>query len=104
MRTATHKATITIEGDPGDRIGGIDADGYCYQSVAVRVSADDPIRVDLSTVRDDLSRLRGVDQCDRDEVWYGEILAADERRDLLLHDLLSRPVWRSERVWVGHNQ
>jgi len=85
--------TITIDGEPGDRIG-LDEDGYCIDRITVRA--------DAATIETARAVMRGLNtDCREDDERH---IYWAERKARLLDNLIDdAPRHRVWRVWVGHN-
>lgn len=87
--------TVTIDGDPGDRIGGIDNDGFCIQTITLRWDGRTDLRNKL------IAAIRRYNNAPDfgDETAFAKI----GREQIISHILDVLPIYRTKRVWVGHN-
>jgi hypothetical protein len=95
------KLTVTIDGDPGDRISGIDRDGYTIDSITLRWDGNNALRERLIDV---IRAIREMDNSGVNTELEGEAyhnLHID--RSNIIDKVLTLPVYKSKRVWVGYN-
>ena len=95
--TRNTSKTVTIDGEPGDRIGGIDADGDTIDTLTLRWAGRTDLRDRLIAC---LRAIKTQDPADLDETGME---ARAERARLLDNMIHSLPAYRVRRVWVGHN-
>lgn len=86
--------TITIEGEPGDRIGGIDRNGFCYDCVTALCNPD--LIADTRRLLREIREARKSDNNDQMEMLMDE-------RDTIIDIILAQPYSDTKTVWVGYN-
>ena len=85
--------TVTINGEPGDRIG-LDNDGFCYDSITLSFSGDEKMRETLI----DLININKDEMSFQD--WQD---FHDNRAYTIAKAIKTLPIYRSKKVFVGHS-
>jgi hypothetical protein len=97
MTISVDEKTVTLNGEPGDRIGGIDEYGFCYDRITYRFAGNDKLHDAIIANIRALKLLRG-DHSDSGFLAYEEGL---EKRSRLIDQIMELPIYRSKRVFVG---
>jgi len=89
--TKITKKTVTIDGDPGDRIG-LDKDGFCYDSITLSFAGDEKMRE------------RFIGLINKDEMPFQDWQDyQDNRAYTIAQAIKTLPIYRSKKVFVGHS-